>query len=83
MFKPLRLPSHLHPYTLNLFECLPHFYGEDHSIVEKHLGDFENFVDQFEIVYEDVTMRLFSKSLVGDAPLWFKGLEVGSIISWI
>jgi hypothetical protein len=83
MFKPLRLPSHLHPYPLNFFEYLPHFSGEDHITAEKHLGAFENFVDQFEIVHEDVTMRLFSKSLFGDVALWFKGLGVDSISSWI
>lgn len=44
---------------------------------------FENFVDQFEIVYQDVTMRLFSKILFGDVALWFKGLGVDSIGSWI
>jgi hypothetical protein len=27
---------------------------------------FKKFIDQFEIVHEDVTMRLFSKSLFGD-----------------
>jgi hypothetical protein len=47
------------------------------------LGAFENFVDNFEIVHEDVTMRLFSKSLFGDVALWFKGLRVDSIGSWI
>jgi hypothetical protein len=82
MFKPLRLPSHLHPYPLNFFEYLPHFSGEDHITAEKHLGAFENFVDQFEIVHEDVTMRLFSKSLFGNVALWFKGLGVDSISSW-
>jgi hypothetical protein len=83
MFKPLRLPYHLHPYPLNFFEYLPHFSGEDHIVAEKNLGAFENFVDQFEIVYEDVTMRLFSKSLFGDVDLWFKGLGADSIGSWI
>jgi hypothetical protein len=82
VFKPLRLPSYLHPYPLNFFEYLPHFSGEDHITVEKHLGSFEKFVDQFEIVYEDVTMRLFSKSFFGDVALWFKGLGVDSISSW-
>jgi hypothetical protein len=47
------------------------------------LGSFENFVDNFEIVHEDVTMRLFSKSLVRDVALWFKGLEVDSFSSLV
>jgi hypothetical protein len=76
MFKPLRLSSHLQPYPLNFVEYFPWFTREDHVTAEKHLGSFENFVDNFEIVHEDVTMRLFSKSLVRDVSLWFKGLEV-------
>ena len=82
MFKTLSLSSHLHPYPPNFFKHLPWFTGEDNITVEKHLGSFENFVDDFEIVYEDVVMMLFSKPLVGDVSLWFKDLEVGSFSSW-
>jgi hypothetical protein len=83
MFKPLRLPYHLHPYPLDFLEYLPRFSGEDHVTAERHLEAFENFVDQFEIVHDDVTMRLFSKYLFGDVVVWFKGLRVDSIGSWI
>jgi hypothetical protein len=83
MFKPLRIPSHIHPYPLELFKYLPWFSGEDHVIAERHLGAFENFVDHFEIVHEDVTMRVFSKSLFGDVSMWFKVLVYDSIGSWI
>jgi hypothetical protein len=83
MFKPLRLPHHLHPYPLYSFEYLPRFSGEDHVTAERHLEAFENFVDQFEIVHDDVTMRLFSQSLFGDVVVWFKCLGAGSIGSWI
>jgi len=83
MFKPLRLSYYLHPFPLNLFEYLYYFSGEDHITAEKHLGAFEKFFNHFEIVYEDVTMRLFSKSLFGDAALWFKSLGADSIGSWI
>jgi hypothetical protein len=44
---------------------------------------FNNFIDQFEIVHEDVTMRLFSKSLLGYVFVWFKGLGANSIGSLI
>ena len=40
---------------------------------------FHNFIDNFEMVHEDVVLRLFSKSLVRDAALWFKNMEDGSI----
>ena len=59
------------------------FFGEGHITIKRHLGAFENFVEQFETVREYVTMRFFSKSLIGDVALWFKGLGVDSVGSWI
>jgi hypothetical protein len=83
MFKPLRLPSYIHSYPRDFFKYLPRFSEEGHVTTERHLGAFENFVDQFEMVHEDVTMSLFSKSLFGDVDVWFKGLGFNSISSWI
>jgi hypothetical protein len=82
VFKPLKLPAHLHPYPPYFVEYLPHFTGESHVSAEKHLEAFENFIDNLEIVHEDIVMRLFSKSLTGEAALWFRFLEPGSIGSW-
>ena len=39
------------------------FNGVDHVVVEKHLGPFENFVDNLEIMHEHVVMRIFCESL--------------------
>jgi hypothetical protein len=82
VFKPLKLPAHLHPYPPYFVEYLPHFTGENHISAEKHLEAFVNFVDNLEIVHEDIVMRLFSKSLTGEVALWFRLLEPGSIGSW-
>ena len=82
MFNPLRFPYHLHPYPPYSFDYLPQFSGEDHVTAERHLGAFENFIDQFEIIHDDVTMRLFSNSLSGDVAMWFRCLEAGFIGSW-
>jgi len=78
-FKPLKFPSILHLYPPKFLEFLHLFIGEDHITCEKHLEAFHNFIDNFEIMHEDVVMRLFSKSLVGDVALWFKNMEVDSI----
>jgi hypothetical protein len=83
MFKPLKLPSLLHPYPLDCYEYLPWFSGENKASAERHLESFLDFVDHFQIVHEDVIMRFFSKSLIRDVALWFKGLRVDSIGSWI
>jgi hypothetical protein len=82
LFKPLRLPHDLHPYPSYSFEYLPRFSGEDHITAERHLEAFERFVDQFEIVHDDVSMRLFSQSMFGDVVVWFICLEASSIGSW-
>ena len=60
------MPSHLHPYPPNFVEYLPWFTGEDHITTKNHLGYFHNFSDNVEIVHEDVVMRIFYKSLVGE-----------------
>jgi hypothetical protein len=83
MFKPLRMPYHLNPYPLDLFEYLPHFSGEDHVRAKRHLGPFENFVDEFEIIHDDVIMILFSIFLFRDVVVWFKDLRSNSIGYWI
>jgi hypothetical protein len=83
LFKPLRLPYPLHPYPLDYLEYIPWFSGEDHVTTERHLGAFENFLDHFEIIHDDVVMRLFSKTLFRDVAIWFTDLRANSIGSWI
>ena len=82
IFKPLRLSSTLHPYPPNFFKYLPLFTGEDHVTAEKHLEYFHNFIDNFEIVDEDIVMRIFSKSLARDVGIRFRNLKSNSIGSW-
>jgi hypothetical protein len=51
------------------------FDGEPYAITtEKHIQDFEHFIDLFEIDHDDVCMRTFSQSLKGDTKEWFKHL---------
>ena len=83
MFKPLKQPSHLHPYPLDCYEYLPWFSGENRASTERHLEAFKVFIDRFQIVHEDVIMIFFSKSLVRDDAIWFRSLRAGSISSWI
>ena len=47
MFKPLKFPSHLHPYPLDGYEYLPWFFGENQALSERHLESFEYFIDHF------------------------------------
>ena len=83
MFNPLRLPYLLHAYPLHCYEYLPLFFAENQVSAEKHLESFEDFVDRFQIIHEDVIMRYFSKYLIKDTATWFKSLRADSIGSWI
>ena len=83
MFKPLRLPYHLHPYPLDFFEYFPRFSREHHVTAKRHVEAFDNFVGQFYIDHDVVAMRLFSNLLFGDVVVWFKCLGVDSIGSWV
>ena len=52
------------------------FDGEPNAITnEKHIQDFEHFIDLFEIDHNNVFMREFSQSLEGDTKDWFKHLQ--------
>jgi hypothetical protein len=65
---------------MNISLC---FTGENQTSAEGHLQNpFWIFIDNFSIVHEDVIMRMFSKSLIKDAALWFKSLRADSIGSW-
>ena len=46
------------------------------------MSAFQDFIDNLEILHEDIIMRFFSKYLIGDVALWFKNMEVASIGSW-
>jgi hypothetical protein len=80
-YKPLKMPLILHGSPPNFINYLPMFNGEDRVSAKKHLMTFENFVDNFEIIHEDVVMRIFCKSLFGDVALWFRNMESFSICS--
>jgi hypothetical protein len=59
------------------------FDGEHSTVTaEKHIQEFEHFIDLFEIDHDDVCMRYLSQSLKGDTKEWFKHLHLETISSW-
>ena len=65
-YKPLILPPILHAFPKIHYVYLPRFDGEcDNITTERHMHNFENFLDLFEVDEEDVSIRLFSLSLQG------------------
>jgi hypothetical protein len=58
------------------------FAGKFGVSVEDHLADFLKVVDDCEVEYEDVVMRMFVQTLEGDARIWYKSLPDASIDGW-
>jgi hypothetical protein len=82
-YKPLKLPHILHNFPPKHYKYLLVFDGECNPITtEKHIQDFEHFIDLFEIDHDDVCMRAFSQFLKGDTKDWFKHLHPETISSW-
>ena len=62
---------------------MPSFSGEEEDIsVEQHILEFEYFLDKFQIIYEDVALKMFCHSLKQGTQQWFQCLEESSISSW-
>ena len=79
-YKPLILPPISHAFPKNHYLYLPRFDGEcDNITAERHVLNFESFLDLFEVDEEDVSIRLFPLSLQGKVKSWFKTLPNASI----
>ena len=79
-YKPLILPHISHAFPKNHDLYLPRFDGERNNITaERHVLNFESFLDLFEVDEEDVSIRLFALSLQSKFKSWFKALPDASI----
>ena len=75
------MPSIPNEFPPKHYKYLPIFDGENIT-AEKHIQAFRHFAYFFEIEHDDVSMRIFSQSLQGDAKVWLRHLHPGSINSW-
>jgi len=79
-YKPLILPPISHAFPKNHYLYLPRFDGEcDNITVERHVLNFESFLDLFEVDEEDVIISLFSLCLQGKFKSLLKTLPNASI----
>jgi hypothetical protein len=80
-YAPLVLHVGLHALpTTDYMKYFPRYNGERDVIAEEHLVAFYSFVDNFNIDYADVWMRLFVQILDGEVRKWFWGLPPTSIV---
>ena len=75
-YMPFQWPQILHDFLAKHYKYLPRFDGElEGLIAEKHLQDFEYFLELFEIDHDDVCVRKFSQFLKGSVQKWFRHLQ--------
>ena len=81
-FAPLHFPTILHDLPQNYSHRISLFDGEGGITTKQHVAKFEYFIDLEEVDYVDVKMRLFAKSLSGEAKKWFKYFPATSILTF-
>lgn len=78
-YNPLMLLATLHAFPNDYHKYLPKFDGENSIISKKHIQAFEDYLNFFEVVEEDVNIKLFVLSLQDKVKSWFKTLPKASI----
>jgi hypothetical protein len=66
--KALRVSLVFHDMPTKYPKDLPRFNGDDAFTPEEHITTFQDYIDYLEIKHDDVFMRVFCHSLMGDVP---------------
>jgi len=81
-YAPLALPIVLHDLPSKYAARIPTWGGDEDITAEEDVDRFNDFVDREEVDDEDVKLRLFAQTFIGEVRKWFKALTAGSIHSW-
>jgi len=77
------IPNYPHDMPTSEYkEVLPKFSSNMAISVEDHLTQFGTIVENMEIEYEDIVMKMFVQTLEGDVRAWYKSLGVGTVGGW-
>ena len=79
MFSPLALPIVMCDLPQNYAQRISLYDGEGNSTERQHVDRFDDFVNLEEIYDDDIEMRLFAQSLLGEANKWYRDLPSRSI----
>lgn len=73
----------LYPYPIDSSwrGLVPKFIGSSAITIEDHLRSFNDFIQDLDMQYQDINMRLFMMSLTEEAKDWFNSLPTTSIDS--
>jgi len=75
----LVLQAPLNAMPQNYAQILPQFDGIGPVTSQQHIDKINDFSDLEEVDDDDVKIRLFSKSLMGEVKKWYSALLAGSI----
>ena len=78
-YAPLALLAVLHDLPSKYAARIPTWGGDEDITSEEHVDRFNDFVDREEVDDEDVKVRLFAQTFIGEVRKWFKALTTGSI----
>lgn len=81
-YASLALPAVLHDLPSKYAARFPTWGGDEDITTEEHLDRFNDFADREEVDGEDVKLRLFAQTFIGEVRKWCKALRAGSIHNW-
>lgn len=76
------IPGYPNCVPIEMRDRLQKFVGNNAISTEEHLKSFGDMINDYEIGYKDVIMKLFVQSLIENVRDWYRGLPVDSISSW-
>lgn len=82
-YAALALPTVLHDLPSKYAARNPTWGGDEEITVEEHVDKFNDFADKEEVDDEDVKLRPFAQTFIGEVKKWFKALTPGRIHNWV
>jgi len=82
-YAPLALLAVLHDLPSKYAARIPTWGGDEEITAEEHVDKFNEFIDREEVDDEDVKLRLFAQTFIGEVRKWLKALPAGSIHNWV
>ncbi len=82
-YAPLVLPVVLHDLPSKYSARIPTWGSDEEITAKEHVDKFNDSVDREELDDEDVKLRLFAQTFIGEVRKWFKALTPRSIRNWV
>lgn len=67
---------------ISALKAIPFFNGETSTSLEEHMQDVSSIYIVFDVIEDNVVVRLLVSSFKGKALQWYRGLPSSSIHNW-